>query len=85
MRLADDHRFGRGEKIDESSWRLKIDYTNEFGLLNLFWSEYELVDLFVNTFSIPANNLNITRTSYETIVNSMIIRNSDIEIWGRKK
>ena len=85
MRLADDHRYGRGEKIDDISWRLNIDYTNEFGLLNVFWPEHELVDLFFDVFNIPSNHLSITKTSYETKIKSMIIRNSDIEIWGRKK
>jgi SAM-dependent methyltransferase len=85
MRLADDHRFGRGEKIDETSWQLNIKYTNEFGLLNVFWSEYELVELFSNIFDISLLDLIIIRTSYETKIESMIIRNSDIEIWGRKK
>lgn len=84
MRLADDHRYGRGEKIDEISWKLNIDYTNEYGLLNVFWPEHELVSLFLDVFKIPADHLYITRTSYETKINSMIIRNSDIEIWGKK-
>lgn len=84
MRLPDDHRFGRGAFAGRSAWILNTDYTGEFGLLNVFWTEHELIDVLDETLGIPADSLTILRMTYENVQGSMITRNSDIVMWGRK-
>ena len=84
MRLPDDHRYGRGAYAGKSAWILDCGYTGEAGLLNVFWSEFELINLLGDTFGIPANDLTILKLTYENRQGSMLVRNSDIVLWGRK-
>ena len=84
MRLPDDHRNGRGVCVGKDSWILNIDYTGEKGLLNVFYSEHELVELMNKTLGVPLNGLISLKTSYENRQNGLTIRNSDIVLWGRK-
>jgi SAM-dependent methyltransferase len=84
MRLPDDHRYARGKSAGASAWTLDCEYTGEAGLLNVFFTEYELIVLMNEIFSISVDNLTILKLSYENLQGSMIIRNSDIIIWGRK-
>lgn len=84
MRLPDDHRYGRGTNVGKAAWKFDFSYTGELGLSNVFWTEYELVDLFRDSFGISFDALTILKFTYENIQNDMIIKNSDIVIWGRK-
>jgi len=84
MRLPDDHRYGRGSLVGQSSWKLDIGYTGEGGLLNVFWTEHELIDLLGETLGMPADALTILKMTYENRQDSLTIRNSDIVLWGRK-
>ena len=83
MRLPDDHRYGRGELKELNAFRLTCDYTGEFGALNVFYDEYELLDLLKRTFGVEASSITRLRIAYENLQNGIVIRNSDIVIWGR--
>lgn len=84
MRLPDDHRYGRGRAAGHGAWHLDIDYTGEGGLLNVFWTEHELIELLHVTLGIPAHALTILKMTYENRQDGLTIRNSDIVLWGRK-
>lgn len=83
MRLPDDHRYGRGKLEGRNTYRLSCEHTGECGALNVFWHEYELPDLLENTLGIKADQMTILRTAYENLQNGIVVRNSDIVIWGR--
>jgi hypothetical protein len=83
MRLPDDHRVGRGREVGVRSWRLDCDYTGERGALNVFWDEYELVEMLKQTFSVDVSAITRLRVSFENPQNGVVVRNSDIVIWGR--
>jgi SAM-dependent methyltransferase len=83
MRLPDDHRVGRGREVGVRSWRLDCDYTGERGALNVFGDEYELVEMLKQTFSVDVSALTRLRVSFENPQNGVVVRNSDIVIWGR--
>jgi len=84
MRLPDDHRYGRGRAAGHGAWHLEVDYTGEGGLLNVFWTEHELIELLHVTLGIPAHALTILKMTYENRQDGLTIRNSDIVLWGRK-
>jgi SAM-dependent methyltransferase len=84
MRLPDDHRYARGYLAGNASWTLNCEYTGEAGLLNVFWTEYELIELMKDIFHIPFSKLTVLRQTYENRQGSMTVRNSDIVLWGRK-
>lgn len=84
MRLPDDHRYARGIPAGKDSWYLNIDYTGEKGLLNAFWSEYELIGLLNKTLGVPIDSMIKLKMSYENCQNGINVRNSDIVLWGRK-
>jgi SAM-dependent methyltransferase len=82
MRLPDDHRSGRGTPEGTGAWRLDIDYTGEFGALNVFWNQEELEELLEETLGMNSDRLTKLRITYENIQNGQLIRNSDIVLWG---
>ena len=45
MRTLADFRFGRGEAVEANGFRLTTETTGEHGALNVFYHEFELVDM----------------------------------------
>ncbi len=45
-RTIDDYRYGKGEKIEQNTYKLDIDVTNEKGMIMHFLDESEIIDLF---------------------------------------
>jgi SAM-dependent methyltransferase len=82
MRLPQDHRYGRGVPVERNGWRLSIDYSGEQDLLNVFWEEWELVELLEETLGLEKSRMKILRTYYENYQNDYFVSNSDIIIWG---
>lgn len=82
-RLPDDHRCGRGTAAEPGGWRLTIDYTGELGCLNVFWDEWELLDLLRDTLDLAPAAVTRLRVAYDNIQGGRLIRNSDIVLWGR--
>ena len=83
MRLPDDHRNGRGRQEGRNAYRLTCDYTGEAGLLNIFWEEFELFSLLRNILDIKPESITKLNVAYENIQKGILVRNSDIVIWGR--
>lgn len=83
MRLPDDHRAGRGESVGKNAWKLECTYTGEQGALNVFWQEYELIELLRIALGMDPERLTTLKTTYENLQNGHMVRNSDIVIWGR--
>jgi SAM-dependent methyltransferase len=83
MRTPGDFRFGRGEPVERNGFRLTTDVTGERGVLNVFYHEYELVDLLREHLGADAALLKVLRVDYQNIQNETLVSNSDVVIWGR--
>lgn len=82
MRAVNDYRFGRGKEVEKNGYTLDIVETNEKGLLNVFYYEYELIDILRETIGPDMSSLKILRVYYENVENDVLVGNSDIVIWG---
>jgi hypothetical protein len=78
MRLPDDHRYGRGYIEDRNAYRLTCHRTGKRSALNVFWHEYELLDLLDKTLGMKPGQMTRLRFAYENSQNGWIIRNCDL-------
>jgi len=83
MRTLRDYRYSRGEEIEPNGFRLTIEETGEKGLLNVFYHEYELVDMLRENLSIDVSTMKILYEDFQNVQSGVIVSNSDINIWGR--
>jgi SAM-dependent methyltransferase len=83
MRTVDDFRYGRGEPVEHNGFRLTTEITGEKGALNVFYHEYELVDMLREYFGASSPRMKIMHIDYENVQNDVIVSNADIVIWGR--
>ena len=82
IRLPDDHRAGRGTLIGENSWKLDIEYTGECGLTNVFWDEYEFLNVLSKIFKLNPMDLVKLKLTFDNLQHGRIVRNSELVIWG---
>jgi len=85
LRTLHDFRYGRGQQIDRNTFLLNTEETGEKGLINVFYSEYELVDMLRRCISIDASTLQIFHLDFENLQQGKIVSNSDIIMWGQVK
>ncbi|MBF0282573.1 MAG: class I SAM-dependent methyltransferase [Zetaproteobacteria bacterium] len=64
-------------------WLLECEHTGENGVLNVFWHEYKLMDLVRETLGMEPTKITLLRVAYENVQNGLLVRNSDIVLWGR--
>ena len=84
MRSVDDYRYGRGQLVEKNGFRLNISETGEKDLLNVFYHEFELVDMLRNYLKVDENSLKALRVKFDNWQNNIFIPgNDDIVIWGR--
>jgi SAM-dependent methyltransferase len=83
MRTLRDYRFGRGEPAETNGFRLTTEVTGERGVLNVFYHEYELVDMLREHFGAEPAQLKILHVDYQNVQNDVVVSNSDVIIWGR--
>jgi hypothetical protein len=50
LRSPKDYRYGKGKQLDDNTFRMESNETNEEGLLNTFFSEYQIVKLISEYF-----------------------------------
>jgi SAM-dependent methyltransferase len=83
MRTLGDYRFGRGELVETNGFRLTTEVTGERGVLNVFYHEYELVEMLRDHLGVEAAQMKILQVDYQNIQNEVVVSNSDVIIWGR--
>ena len=83
MRTPRDYRFGRGEPAETNGFRLTTEVTGERGVLNVFYHEYELVDMLREHLGAEPALMKILQVDYQNIQNDVSVSNSDAIIWGR--
>ncbi len=83
MRTLRDYRFGRGEPAEINGFRLTTEVTGEGGVLNVFYDEYELVEMLRDHLGAEAAQMKILHVDYQNVQNDVIVSNSDVIIWGR--
>jgi SAM-dependent methyltransferase len=81
-RLPDDWRWGRGEELGPNTFRLNCRETGEFGVLNVFYDVGELTELIDEHFG-RLGSRQLLRVAFENPQGGIVIRNSDVVIWGR--
>ena len=82
MRTLADFRYGRGEPTELNGFRLTLGTTGEYGLINVFYHEYELVEMLRDHLGAEPAQMKILRLDYENIQNDVTVANSDVVIWG---
>ena len=83
MRTLRDYRFGRGEPVETNGFRLTTEVTGERGVLNVFYDEYELVDMLRDHLGAEADQMRFLQVDYQNVQNDVVVSNADVIIWGR--
>jgi len=84
LRTFRDYRYGRGKQIAPNSFLLNTEETGEKGLVNVFYHDHELVDMFKRCLAVDVTTVEILHVDYQNLQQGMLISNSDVVIWGRK-
>lgn len=83
VRSTGDYRFGRGEMVEHNGFVLNTPETGEAGLLNVFYSEHEVVTLLQEALGIAPGKLNILHSEFDNIQNERLVpHNSDLIFWA---
>jgi SAM-dependent methyltransferase len=82
-RSLKDFRYGRGQPVVRNTFRLALEETGEKGLINAFYSEYELVDMLRESLDVDCETLQVLSVEYQNLQQGVVVSNSDIVIWGR--
>lgn len=82
-RLPDDWRWGRGTLEEPGGVRLECRETGEYGLLNVFYSSEELLELISLNFG-TLEHLHQLYVKYDNLQSEIVGRNSDVIILGRR-
>lgn len=81
MRTLSDYRFARGIEVERNGFRLATPETGEDGLLNVFYSEHELVDILRS--HLGAEDMKTLRVQFESErTGGGTVLNSDILAYG---
>jgi SAM-dependent methyltransferase len=83
MRTLSDFRFGRGEPVEANGFRLTTEVTGEHGVINVFYNEYELIDMLREHLRADPAHMKVLHVDYQNVQNAIIVSNSDVVIWGR--
>lgn len=83
MRSIKDYRYGRGKKTEPNGFILDIQETGEYGLLNVFYHEYEIIDMLREHLGVENSSLEVFHIDFGNVQNRIPICNSDIVVWGQ--
>jgi SAM-dependent methyltransferase len=78
-----DYRYGRGRIVERNGFILEVEETGEFGSLNVFYYEYELIDLLRNHLGLAESSIQVFTVESVNLQKGVPIYNADIVIWGR--
>lgn len=85
MRAIGDYRYGRGRQIERNGFVLEISETGEGGLINVFYHQYELVDMLREYLQVDMDSLRVLSVSFDNVQNDVVTNNKDVIIWGKVK
>lgn len=80
-----DYRFGRGQKVEHNGFVLDIKETGEYGTLNVFYYEYELVDMLREGLGLDIASMQLFSVDALNLHSGVPMLNSDLVIWGKSK
>jgi len=78
-----DYRYQRGEEIERNGFYLAETETGEKGLLNVFYDEWEMVDMLRENLKLDMNTAEVLRVDFQNPQQGVVVDNSDIIIWGQ--
>lgn len=78
-----DYRYRRGEEIERNGFRLTETETGEVGLLNVFYDEWEIVDMLRETLELPLDTAEVLHVQFQNPQQGARVTNSDIVVWGQ--
>ena len=81
-RVPEDWRFGRGSLEERGAYRLDCHETGEFGLLNVFYSADELLEL-LRTHMGGLGEVQRLAVTYDNPQSGIVVHNAEVVIWGR--
>jgi SAM-dependent methyltransferase len=81
VRTPNDYRFGKGERLSSTTFRLDIRETGEAGCVVTFLTESEIVKLLREAFEFA--DLRIMHQRYDNYQGDFLVVNDDITLWGR--
>jgi len=82
-RSIKDYRYGRGRMVERNGFILEVEETGEYGSLNVFYYEYELIDMLRSNLGLKTSSIQIFTVDSINVQNGVPVYNSDIVIWGR--
>jgi len=81
-RTKRDFRYRRGREVDRNAFQLSDPVTGEAGLLNVFYDEFEIVDMLRENLGINMKTAEVLSIESQNPQNGVRVFNSDICIWG---
>lgn len=83
-RSIKDYRYGRGVEWSSAMvFILEVEGTGEYGSLNVFYYEYELIDMLRSNLGLKESSIQIFTVDSINSQKGVPVYNSDIVIWGR--
>jgi len=83
-RLVDDFRFGKGIQLSRNRFQLKIADTGELDQIIQFFEINEIVrDLYLS-FGLERKDVTLLEQKFDNLQNSIIVRNSELIVWGHR-
>jgi hypothetical protein len=73
--------FGKGSEIERNGFIIDRHETGEHGLLNIFYTPYEMKDM-INLYIGESSDVVMLNTVYENIENEKLISNNDFILYG---
>jgi SAM-dependent methyltransferase len=81
-RTKRDYRYRRGVEVERNGFILAGGETGEKGALNVFYDEWECIDLMREALQLDHKSVEVLHIDYESMQNGIKIPNSDVCIWG---
>jgi len=82
-RTLRDYRYRRGEEVERNGYRLTLEETGESGLLNIFYNEWEIIEMLVENLKLDAETAEILTVEFQSPQRGVRVLNSDIVVWGK--
>ena len=83
-RTKRDYRYRRGIEVERNGFKITENTTGEEGVLNVFYDEWECIDMMKEALQLDSKTVEVLHIDYENMQNGIKIPNSDICIWGKK-
>jgi len=84
-RTLRDYRYRRGVEVERNGYLLTDAATGEAGLLNVFYDEWELLDMLRQYLNLDTTTAECLSLAYQNPQNGVRVNNADLVIWGQLK